>query len=96
MKVSWFLDQVSNIITIELAGQTSGWVGIGFSPKDKQMEGADIALGYINNNCFLGDFWSPKTGMIKRGWKIPGVFLHVQIIQHLTSLIILVANLGAP
>jgi hypothetical protein len=46
MSFSWTLE--GDIIHIELAAKTTGWVGIGFNPK-KFMGGSNIIIGAVKN-----------------------------------------------
>lgn len=46
VRLSWGFDQQQGNITFELVVNTTGWVGLGFSPNGA-MKGADIVIGGI-------------------------------------------------
>lgn len=46
VRLSWGFDQEQGNITFELVVNTTGWVGLGFSPNGG-MKGADIVIGGI-------------------------------------------------
>ncbi|XP_057208977.1 DBH-like monooxygenase protein 2 homolog isoform X2 [Triplophysa rosa] len=49
VRLKWGFDEVQDTILFQLTVNTSGWVGLGFSPKGG-MTGADIVIGGVGQN----------------------------------------------
>uniref|UniRef100_A0A7S2V5Q8 SMB domain-containing protein n=1 Tax=Fibrocapsa japonica TaxID=94617 RepID=A0A7S2V5Q8_9STRA len=59
----WTIDNNSDEIRIAAQVETSGWVGIGFSP-DGNMPGSDIVIGWKSGEqVFGGDRWAEQRSM---------------------------------
>ncbi len=57
VRLKWGFDEIQGTILFELTVNTSGWVGLGFSPKGG-MTGADVVIGGVGPD---GRYFTVKT-----------------------------------
>jgi len=43
------VDTEESVLNISVSVQTTGWIGMGFSPNG-QMPGSDVVIGWVDNN----------------------------------------------
>lgn len=49
MKLYWTVHDKNESISFALEAETTGWVGLGFSPGTGRMAGADIVIGWVKD-----------------------------------------------